>query len=154
MSKYLKLVGLETFNSESTGIVRKGDVILVDDEERYEELLEQGTMLGEGDDAYFKPYFVESSKPSSPATRSGARRVLTEAEIAAQDAAEKQTLGESPAQAPVGQGRNQAENTDGPAEVDSVDEGALDPAYHPEAAEEQAEGAKTAAPRTRQRTSK
>lgn len=143
MPRYLKLVGTSTYNSKSTGPVRNGDIITIQDDERADALLEKGELKGDPDDNFFKPHFVEvkqsEAEEAAPAVVKARRLTRKEVEeLAAKEGRQPLTAAQKP-QAPVGPGENQAESEEPLNETESEDEGAKDSQYHEGQGEEGAD---------------
>lgn len=132
MSRFLKLVGAESYSHRALGVVRKNQVVGPLDDDLADKLLEKGTLLGTDDDTFLKPFFAESAAPQGYK----APRKQTEEE-AAEEAAREAELNQRIAaanrpQAPTGQGPNGAETLidENEQDVDGEPGDARDPAYH------------------------
>lgn len=130
MSIYLKLTGLETYASKSLGVIKRNQIVEIEDEELADRLLEKGTLIGNEDDTFLKPHFVEvaAPRPAARPRRQSDEELEQESRLAEEEL--KRRLSAVAPQAPVGPGPNGAENDEGPEEGEYVEEGAQDPAYH------------------------
>lgn len=113
--KYLELVGASTYTHANLGTVRYGEVVGVDNDDLYEELLEQGDKY---DDGRHRPFFVEADEPESEKVK---REKLSRDEIIKSNVSPTMRRGSESGdisegdfgrklQAPTGLGPNGAEN--------------------------------------------
>lgn len=137
MGTNVKLVGAATFNSRSTGKMVRDQIKFIEDDEVADRLLEKGTEITDGDgETFLKPLFVEvAAREAARANATPAKPPVATQEQLDDLAAKNEELtrrlaAANAAQAPVGQGPNQAEVTDDMGEVDSEEDGAHDEAYH------------------------
>lgn len=132
MTKFLKLVGADTFSSRSTGTVRRGQTLRVEDEDRAEELLEKGEYA---EDGHFRPMFQEETgskakRASAPTLPDNDAPSSTSTHVAGTGDIRSGAFGGPAPQAPMGEGPNGAENDIDLHEVDSEMDGVKDVAYH------------------------
>lgn len=140
MSRYLKLVGSETYNSRSTGLIRRDQIVEIEDDELADRLLEKGTQV---DEEFLKPTFREVSQPASLRRKPAKPRQLQRTEPEQDDGGADLSVSDldptRKPQAPHGLGENGAESTRDLNEADTEQDGAKDQAYHDDQEEEQEE---------------
>lgn len=132
MTKFLKLVGANTYTSRSAGTVRRNDVLKVDDEDLAEHLLDKGEYA---EDGHFRPMFREVPEPEEfkkrfPVLDEKQAAVSTTTHVAGTGDIRSGALGGPAPQAPMGEGPNGAENDIDIHEVDTEMDGVQDVAYH------------------------
>lgn len=132
MSKFLKLVGANTYTLRNVGTVRRNQVIEVDRDEDYERLLSKGEYA---EDGHFRPMFVEAPAPkqearSTPVLDEEEALVSTTTHVAGTGDIRSGAFGGAGPQAPMGEGPNGAENDIDLHEVDTEMDGVKDEAYH------------------------
>lgn len=132
MSKFLKLVGANTYTLRGVGTIRRNQVVEVERDEDYERLLSKGEYA---DDGHFRPMFLDAPAPkqeqrSIPVMDEEEALVSTTTHVAGTGDIRSGAFGGEGPQAPMGEGPNGAENDIDLHEADTEMDGAKDEAYH------------------------